>query len=79
MVIDAGMHADEEEFLLEEGSKQEDLWGINLYPDKWPQADWIEFDSIINIRPSFGNRTRSVDDPSIQKKIINIVTKMVKP
>lgn len=52
MVIDAGMHADEEEFLLEEGSKQEDLWGINLYPDKWPQADWIEFDSIINIRPS---------------------------
>lgn len=78
-MIDAGMHADEEEFLLEEGSKQEDLWGINLYPDKWPQADWIEFDSIINIRPSFGNRTRSVDDPSIQKKIINIVTKMVKP
>jgi hypothetical protein len=79
MVMDAGMHSDEEEWLLEQGSKQEHLWGINLYPDKWPQADWIEFDSIINIRPSFGNRTRSVDNPAIQEKIINIVTKMVKP
>ena len=46
-----GAVADEEEFLLEEGSKQEDLWGINLYPDKWPQADWIEFDSIIRAYP----------------------------
>ena len=78
MAVDAGMHADEEEYLLEQGSEQEHLWGINLYPDKWPQPNWIEFDSIINIRPSFGNKTRSVDNPAIQEKIINIVTKMVK-
>ena len=32
IVIDAELHADEEELLLDQGSRQEDLWGINLYP-----------------------------------------------
>lgn len=77
MVVDAGMHADQEEFLLENGSKQEHLWGINLYPHKTSHIDWIEFDSIINIRPSFDNKSRSVDNPIIQKKIVNIVTQLV--
>ena len=43
MVINAELHADEEQYLLQRGSKQEDLWGINLYPEK-KGDDFIEFD-----------------------------------
>ena len=78
MVVDAGMHADEEQLLLEEeGSKQENLWGINLYPDKFEDKKWIVFDSMINLRPSYGNRTRGVDDPRMQEKIRIVVNKLV--
>jgi hypothetical protein len=57
----------EEALLLAKGSKQKDLWGINLYPDI-KDDDWIEFDSMINLKPSQGNRTRGVDDEKIRKK-----------
>jgi hypothetical protein len=72
LVVDAELHADEEAFLLERGSKQEHLWGINLYPEL-EGPDFIEFDSMINIKPRLGNRTRSVDDPAIQTQIRAIV------
>ena|SRR3990172_4361915 len=78
MAVDAELHSDEEEVLLEDGSKQEDLWGINIHPDMVGGEDWIEFDSMINIRPSVGNRTRGVDNPTIQEKIKVIVNKLVK-
>ncbi len=58
------------------GSQQENLWGINIYPLKTSE-DWIEFDSMINIRPSQNNRSRYIDDPIIRKKIITIVNKLV--
>ncbi len=77
MAVDAEMHADQEELLLEKGSKQTNLWGINLHPHK-SDDEFIEFDSMINLRPSQGNRTRSVDDPNLQKKIIGIVNTLVK-
>ena len=78
MAVDAGLHADEEELLLDEAdSKQEHLWGINLYPNKFPDQDWIVFDSMINLRPSQGNRSRGVDNPLIQEKIKTIVAKLV--
>lgn len=68
--------ADQERELLEKGSKQENLWGINLYPDDQGE-DFIEFDSMINLRPSWGNRSRSVDDEQTRVKIINIVNKLL--
>lgn len=77
MAVNGELHADEEALLLEHGSKQEDLWGINIYPDM-PENEWLEFDSMINLRPSQGNRTRGVDDPEIRKKIVDIVGKLVK-
>ncbi len=77
MAIDADLHSDEEAFLLAHGSKQENVWGINLYPDLIGD-DFIEFDSMINLRPSQNNRSRSVDDTDIQKKIKQIVNKLVK-
>ena len=74
MVIDGELHADEEALLLENGSKQENLWGINIYPDL-PKEDRIEFDSMINLKPRIGNRTRSVDDSKTRNKIIEIINK----
>lgn len=77
MAVGGELHADEERLLLENGSKQANLWGINIYVDQ-PKENWLEFDSMINIRPSQGNRSRSVEDPNIQTKIKEIVDKLVK-
>lgn len=76
MLVGGELHSDEEALLLEQGSQQQDLWGINLYPDKTGE-EFIEFDSIINLRPSQGNRSRSVDNSEIRQKIIEIVNQLV--
>jgi hypothetical protein len=77
LVVDAELHADQEKYLLENGSEQSDLWGINLYPDDYGTEDFVEFDSMINIRPRQGNRSRDVEDSEIRKKIITIVSERV--
>ena len=77
LLLDADMHADEEAELLKEGSAQRDLWGINLYPEL-PETEWLEFDSMINLRPSFGNRTRGVDDQAVQEAIVALVQRVVR-
>lgn len=76
IAVDADLHADEEQLLIENGSHQKDLWGINLYPNLTGD-DFIEFDSMINLRPSQNNRTRGIDDIKIRKKITIIVNKLV--
>jgi|SRR5579859_200124 len=76
MVVNAELHADEEAILLQEGSLQKNLWGINIYP-YLEESEWIEFDSMINLRPSQGNITRGVDDLKIQEQIRKIVKKLV--
>lgn len=78
MVVDGELHADEEQLLLLNGSLQKDLWGINLYPEMTGE-DFIEFDSMINIRPSQHNRSRGVDSEEIRKKIVQIVKERVVP
>ena len=70
------MPAAEEALLLENGSKQHDLWGINIYPEI-NDENWIEFDSMINLRPSQENRSRGVDNPQIRKQILEIVNNLV--
>jgi hypothetical protein len=77
LIVDMGMHADGEAYLLEKGSKQKDLWGINLHPDDYGTDDFIEFDSLINIRPSQGNASKDILDPEIKKQIIALVRKKV--
>lgn len=77
MVVDASLHSDEEALLLSEGSVQSDLWGINLYPDL-DGEDFIEFDSMINLRPGQGNNTRGVDDQNIRTQIIALVSSLIK-
>ena len=75
MALDMELHADGETVLLENGSNQSHLWGINLYPGR--AEDFIEFDSMINIRPQQGNRSRGVEDPNLQKQITEIVKKLI--
>lgn len=77
LVLDADLHADQEAELLASGSAQADLWGINLYPDA-AGADWIEFDSMINLRPSFGNRSRGIDDPGTREAVAALVAQLVR-
>ena len=69
VAVDAELHADLEQLLLKNGSNQFNLWGINLYPDE----KLIEFDSMINIRPTQGNRSHSVEDEKIKSKIIQVI------
>lgn len=77
MALGAELHADEEAVLLEQGSHQSNLWGINLYPEEFGREGWIEFDSMINVRPSQNNRSRSVEDLSIQSQIREVVAELV--
>ena len=76
MAIGGELHADEEAALIDDGSRQSDLWGINLYPGE-QGAGWIEFDSMINVRPAQGNRTRDVEDERLRDAIRRIVAVLV--
>lgn len=76
MAIGAELHADEEALLMAQGSAQKNIWGINLYPAK-PESEWIEFNSMINVRPSQGNRSRGVEDRAVREKIKAIVDELV--
>ena len=76
MAVGGELHSDEEAILLEDGARQADLWGINLYPEERGE-EWIEFDSMINIRPSQGNRSRGVDDPGLRRAIVAVVAALV--
>jgi hypothetical protein len=71
LAVDAELHADLEALLLDNGSRQHDIWGINIYPDQ-SDEDYIEFTALINIRPSQNNRSMEVEDPQARKKIREI-------
>jgi hypothetical protein len=76
VAIGGDMHADAELVLIENGSRQGDLWGANYYP-KRPPAECIEFTSLINIRPARGNPGMVVQDPEIQRVIREITHALV--
>jgi Protein of unknown function (DUF5674) len=76
MAISGELHSDEEAFLLERNSRQENLWGINLYPAQ-ELPDMVEFDSMINIRPRQSNRSRGVEDPTLRERIVAVVKALV--
>lgn len=77
MAIGGELHVDMEVILMEqEGSLRPNTWGINLYPDKVGE-EFLEFDSMINLKPSYGNRTRGVEDREIQDSIKEIVERLI--
>ena len=77
VALDAELHADLEASLLEQGSSQNDLWGINLYPGLTGE-NFLEFDAMINLRPSQGNRSRAVEDEGIRGRIVQIVSQRIR-
>ena len=78
MAVDAPMHADLLDLLIgKESSEPKNLWGINIYPEKVGE-DFIEFDSMMNLKPGLGNKTRGVEDENTRKKIVEIVNKLIK-
>ena len=77
LALGGGLHSDEEAVLLERGSEQTDLWGINIYLEK-PRSEWVEFDSMINIRPRAGNRSRGVEDAATRGVILEIVDSLIR-
>ena len=76
LAVDGELHSDLEALLIENGSKLQSLWGINLYPEMTGD-DFIEFDSMINMRPSQGNRSRDVESAEMRGRIIAIVEKRI--
>jgi len=77
LAIDAELHSDLEAILLDNGSRQNDLWGINLYPGL-EGTDFLEFDSMINMRPAQGNMSRGVEDEATRNLITELVNRWVR-
>ena len=72
------LHIDIQSLLIEkENSQGQDTWGINLYLEK-AGNDFIEFDSMINLKPLLGNKTRGIGNLDIQDRIREIVGKLIK-
>jgi|SRR3989344_3304097 len=77
IAVGGELHADAQTELMEkEGSHNEDTWGINIYPGEKGEA-FIEFDSVVNLKPTFGNRSRGVDDEKTRNRITEIVQEIV--
>ena len=76
MAVGAELHADEEAALIEDGSAQTSLWGINLYHGDVGDA-FLEYDSMINVRPAAGNRSRAVESESVRARIREVVRSLV--
>lgn len=78
IAVNAEMHFYLEQLLLDNGSKQESLYGINILLDDGE----IEFDSLINPprnrEAGYPRVGRYVADPKARKKIGEVVEKWVK-
>ena len=66
--VGGGFHSDEEEILLDKGSKQQNLWGANYYPDR-PLGNKLVFTSQINIRPRDGNTKQDIQSADLREKV----------
>ncbi len=76
VALDAELHSDLEALLLGNGSEQQALWGVNFYPFL-EGDDFLEFDSMINIRPSQGNMSRSVLDEKTRQRIRDVIDEWI--
>ena len=75
IAIGGELHSDAAEVLIKNNSQSENLWGINIHFDK-PKNEWIEFESLINVKPVFSNRSTKIEKPEIREKIKKIVDKL---
>ena len=77
VIIDMPMHFEGEQELLEHGSKQLDLWGINLYPDNYGTDTFIVYDSMINIKVHDNNPNMTILSQEIRHQINDIIKEVV--
>ncbi|RLC48135.1 MAG: hypothetical protein DRH57_02740 [Candidatus Cloacimonadota bacterium] len=75
IALDAELHSDLEAILLDKGSKQKNLWGVNLYLND--EKNRIEYTALINIRPSLKNPSMEILDERIRKKIQKIIERLI--
>lgn len=79
MAVGGELHSDEETLLIDgHSSKRQNVWGVNLYPAKFPSEDWIEFNSMINIKPQYGNSSRGIENEGVTKKVREVVKKLTR-
>lgn len=76
VAIGGDLHADCEQLLLDDGSKQEHLWGANTYPKRSAQEQ-LEYESMINIRPRAGNRSMEIQDPARRDAVRTVLCRFL--
>jgi hypothetical protein len=67
------LHADCEQVLLEDGSRQEDIWGA----DWLPFSQEVQFEALINIRPRQDNPSMTILDPAIRERVETIARRLL--
>ncbi|MGH7322739.1 MAG: DUF5674 family protein [Candidatus Rokuibacteriota bacterium] len=67
------LHADCEQALLEDGSRQEDVWGADWYPD----IREVGFESLINVRPAQANTRLEIQSPEVRRSVELIVRRLL--
>jgi hypothetical protein len=76
VAVGGEMHADAEQLLLEDGSRQGDLWGANYYPGRGRDG-CIEYTALINIRPAAGNRSMEIQAPAVRERVRDLTGALV--
>lgn len=69
-------HMDAANILVEHGSEGKDLWGFNVYPNV-TDTNWIEYTSLINIRPDKNNRGMLIESQEIRDRVRGIIEKLI--
>lgn len=70
------LHIDASEKLIQTGSEQQDIWGFNIYIDR-PRENWLEFNSLINIKPAADNRSADIEKEDVKNKIKEIISEII--
>lgn len=76
IAIGGELHADGEEHLLESGSRQDDLWGANFYPENDPD-ERVEYESFINIRPRLDNNSMEIQSVAIRLIVRQLAERLI--
>ncbi len=77
IAVGAALHADAEARLLEQGSRQKDVWGFNLKFEEKELSAALEYTSMINIRPHEGNMSMEIRLPDVRRKVLDIIVQRV--
>ena len=72
MAIGGRLHAEAEAVLLDQSSRQENLWGFNIHFNK-SKEEMVEYYSFINIRPNQNNFQMEIKNHELRNKIKKIV------